>query len=199
MFTVLLFAFLSGCEKKEKPAKAAAPVQTAPAKPATVPAEPVTAPVTAPEATAKPESSALYSTRTMTPETALKAVQAALNSCRAAGYQVTVAAVDRGGNVQALLRDRFAGAHTPETAIGKARTAVSFRSDTVDLVDPTQAGQAQSGARHIPGALMLGGGVRVEAAGSTVGGLGVSGAPTGQDDHNCAKAGISAIEEALNF
>jgi hypothetical protein len=50
---------------------------------------------------------ATFTTKSLTPETALKAAQAALAKCRADGYQVTVAVVDRSGITQALLRDRW--------------------------------------------------------------------------------------------
>lgn len=142
---------------------------------------------------------ALFTTQSLTPEIALKAVTAAMAKCRAEGYQVSIAVVDRMGNLQALLRDRFAGAHTPETARGKAWTAASFRTNTSDLVEPTQSGKAQSGVRHVPGALMAGGGMLIEAAGSGVGAIGVSGAPNGIADDLCAAAGIAAIEDDITF
>ena len=63
---------------------------------------------------------ATYSVKVLTPETALKAAQAALKSCRERGYQATVAVVDRMGVVQVLLRDRFAGPHTADMATAKA-------------------------------------------------------------------------------
>ena len=149
--------------------------------------------------TAVADEHALFTTKSLTPEIALKAVTAAMQKCRAEGYQVTVAVVDRMGNLQALLRDRFAGAHTPETARGKAWTAASFRTNTTDLVDPTQAGQQQSGVRHVTGALMLGGGMMIDAGGSSVGAIGVSGAPNGAADDACAAAGIAAIEDDISF
>jgi len=49
----------------------------------------------------------------------------------------------------------------------------------------------------VDNALMLGGGVLVEAAGSTVGAVGVSGAPSGEQDDACARAGLAAIEMKL--
>jgi uncharacterized protein GlcG (DUF336 family) len=55
------------------------------------------------------------------------------------------------------------------------------------------------GLRDVPGALVLGGGVPVESAGSIVGGVGVSGAPGPQIDEGCANAGIAAISEELDF
>ena len=137
---------------------------------------------------------ATHSVRVLTPETAWKATQAALNTCRDAGYQVSVAVVDRFGVEQTMWRDRFAGPHTPQTAIDKAWTAVSFRTPTTELARMTQPGQPSSGIRQVPRFVGAGGGLLIEAAGSILGGIGVSGAPTGDADDVCAKAGIAAIQ-----
>ena len=142
---------------------------------------------------------ATFSVRLLTPETALKASQAALARCRGNGFQVAVAVVDRMGVVQVLLRDRFAGPHTPETATGKAWTAVSFRTNTTELADATQAGRPQSGIRQRPGVVAVGGGLMIEAGGSLLGAIGVSGAPGGKEDDVCAAAGIAAIRESLEL
>lgn len=144
-------------------------------------------------------AAATFQMRVLTPEAALKATDAALRDCRQRGYQVAVAVVDRSGLAQSMLRDRFAGAHTPETATNKAWTAVSFRSDTTELARATQAGQASSGIRHLPRFVGVGGGVTIQAGGSILGGIGVSGAPTGEADEACAKAGIAAIRDELEF
>jgi len=137
--------------------------------------------------------------RVMAPGLALDLAQAALRSCRERGFQVAVAVVDRFGVTQVVLRDTLAGAHTPETAAAKARAAVSFRAATEELAAATQAGQLNSAIRHIPGYIFLGGGVPVESAGAIVGGVGISGAPGGAEDHACARAGIAAIEDRLQF
>lgn len=142
---------------------------------------------------------ALVTFQVLAPDTALKLAVAARDDCRARGYQVAVAVVDRFGVVQVLLRDRLAGAHTPETARRKAWTAVSFRTDTQEMSAATTAGQEASGVRHVEGALMVGGGIPVTAAGTMVGGIGVSGAPAGAEDDACARAGLDAIEDDLNF
>lgn len=135
--------------------------------------------------------------RVMAPSLALDLAQAALKACRDRGFQVAVAVVDRFGVTQVLLRDALAGSHTPETATAKARAAVSFRTATEELSALTQAGQLNSAIRHIPGYIFLGGGVPVEAAGSIVGGVGVSGAPGGAEDDACARAGIAEVEDRL--
>ena len=145
------------------------------------------------------EDHQLVEYKTLAPDTAVAMAQSALTACRDKGFQVAVAVVDRMGVPQAMVRDRFAGPHTPDTATRKAWTAISFREDTLSLAENTMGESAQSGARQITGALMLGGGVPVEVAGSVVGGIGISGAPTGADDHACALAGIEAVQAELEF
>ena len=142
---------------------------------------------------------ATYAVKLLTPETALVAAQAALAHCRKAGYQVAVAVVDRSGVLQVLLRDRFAGAHTPEVATQKAWTSASFRIPTADLATETQAGKPMSGIRAAHGVMAIGGGLAIAAGGSTFGGIGVSGAPGGEADDACASAGIKAIADAIEF
>ncbi|MFN4003921.1 MAG: GlcG/HbpS family heme-binding protein [Hylemonella sp.] len=142
---------------------------------------------------------AVFQTKTLTPEAALKAAQAALESCRKQGYQAAVAVTDRTGLVQVLLRDRFAGAHTPDIAIGKAWTAASFKQSTLEFGRETQPGKPMSGIRHHPRVVAAGGGLPIEAGGALVGAIGVSGAPGGEADESCAKAGIQAIADALEL
>ncbi|WP_028350159.1 GlcG/HbpS family heme-binding protein [Bradyrhizobium murdochi] len=142
---------------------------------------------------------ALVTYKSLSPEVALDLARATLADCRKRGFQVTVAVVDRFGVTQVLLRDRFAGAHTVSTASGKAWTAVSFRTSTAELVANSQPGTMQSGIRDLQGAVIIGGGLTVEAAGSLVGAVGVSGAPGGDADEACAKAGIDAIRDKLDF
>ncbi len=140
-----------------------------------------------------------YAVRVLTPEAALAAAIAAQKKCRDSGWQAAVAVVDRAGVAQVMLRDRFAGAHTPRTATRKAWTALSFRTATSELTKMTQPGQPQSGARAIRGAIMLGGGLPIESQGSIVGAIGVSGAPGGEADEACARAGIDAIRDKIDF
>jgi uncharacterized protein GlcG (DUF336 family) len=142
---------------------------------------------------------ATFTQKVLTPETALKAAQAAQKKCRDGGYQATVAVVDRMGVTQVLLRDRFAGPHTIDLAQAKAWTAVSFRTSTAELADATQAGKPQSGIRNRPGVAAVAGGLMIEASGSLLGAIGVSGAPGGKEDEICAAAGIAAIREDLEL
>ena len=137
--------------------------------------------------------------KSLSPELALDLARAALGDCRERGYQVAVAVVDRFGVTQVMLRDRFAGPHTPATATGKAWTAATFRSSTSQLFSVSQPGMMQAGIRNLPGAVIIAGGLVVESGGSLVGAIGVSGAPGGEADEACAKAGIDAIQARLDF
>lgn len=141
----------------------------------------------------------LVAYKSLTPELALDLARAALSSCRARGYQVAIAVVDRFGVTQVMLRDRFAGSHTPATASGKAWTAASFKTSTTELNATSQPGMMQAGIRNLPGAVIIGGGLIVEAGGSLVGAVGVSGAPGSDADEACARAGIDAIRDELEF
>lgn len=145
------------------------------------------------------DSDALVRFNSMRPDLAVELAQAALANCRESGYQVAIAVVDRFGQTQAVIRDQYAGAHTVNTAIAKAWTAVSFRTSTLELDQLIEMGTLSKSLRDVPGALILGGGVPVESAGSIIGGVGVSGAPGQQSDEDCAKAGIEAISEQLDF
>lgn len=142
---------------------------------------------------------ATHTVKMMTPETALQAAQAALKKCRDDGFQVTVAVVDRGGMTQVVLRDRFAGAHTLRMAVDKAWTAVSFRTNSADLMKATQPGTPQAAIRNRPRVAAVAGGLMIEGGGALLGGIGVSGAPGGDRDDVCARAGIAAIRDSVEF
>lgn len=142
---------------------------------------------------------AVFQTKTLTPEAALKAAQVALDSCRKQGYQVAVAVTDRNGLVQVLLRDRYAGPHTPGVAMDKAWTAASFKTSTLEMAKETQPGKPMSGLRNLPHFIAAGGGLMIEGGGTLVGAIGVSGGPGGDADESCARAGIKAIADALEL
>ena len=107
--------------------------------------------------------------------------------------------MDRFGGIQVVLRDQLAAPRTVDTAVGKARTAAGFRTNTTEIVAVTEAGTPQAGIRNLPGVTVIGGGMIIEAAGTLVGGIGVSGAPGPHLDDECAQAGIDDIEDLLEF
>ena len=145
------------------------------------------------------EKKATVAFESLTLEVALELAQATLEKCRSDGFQAAVSVVDRGGNLQVTLRDRFAGPHATGVAYRKAWTALSFRTDTLELSKATESGEAWA-IRAVKKALPLGGGMQIRKGdGSLVGAVGVSGAPGPANDVACAKAGIAAIEDKIAF
>jgi len=121
---------------------------------------------------------------------ALKAARASLAACREAGVNVAVTIVDRGGHPQVVLRDTLAMDLTLTISRQKAYTAMSFNSPTGDLEGRFK------GAYSVPkidGVIIARGGLPVTGAGAILGGIGVSGAPSGELDEKCARAGLEAI------
>jgi uncharacterized protein GlcG (DUF336 family) len=145
------------------------------------------------------DDAAIVTYKSLSPETALMAAQAALKQCRDNGFQVAVAVVDRFGLTQVMLRDRFAGQLAADTATSKAYTALSFHKATSELAKSVKSGQMDAGLARLPRVAMLGGGLPIEAAGTLLGGIGVSGAPGGDKDEECAGIGLEAIRDRIDF
>lgn len=129
-------------------------------------------------------------------DTALTIARTAIEACREQGVQVAVTVVDRGGHPQVVLRDVLAMDLALEVSYRKAYTAMTFTSKTSSLEDrftgPFSVGK-------IDNVLLSAGGVPIQASGETVGGVGVSGAPSGEVDENCAQAGVAAVEMDLEM
>jgi uncharacterized protein GlcG (DUF336 family) len=153
--------------------------------------------LSAPAAVAGDDALVVY--KSLSPEVALAAAQAALKQCRDNGFQVAVAVVDRFGQAQVMLRDRYAGLPAAETATSKAYTALSFRKPTSELANSIRSGQMDPGLALLPHIAMLAGGLVIKTGGTLLGGIGVSGAPGGDKDEACAKAGLDAIRDRIDF
>ena len=138
----------------------------------------------------------LVSIKRMSLDTALKAAHAAIEACRKAGVQVAVTVLDRGGDAQVVLRDVLAAELTLKVSHGKAYAAMSFVTPTSQLGNRFTTPFAPPSV----GGLVIGaGGLPIQAGGELVGGIGVSGAPSGQTDERCAQAGYDAISEDLEL
>ena len=138
----------------------------------------------------------LVSIKRMSLDTALKAAQAAIEACRKEGVQIAVTVIDRGGAAQVVLRDVLAADLTLKVSQAKAYAAMSFVTPTSQLEGrfTTPFGPASVG-----GVVIAAGGLPIQAGGELVGAIGVSGAPSGQIDERCARAGFDAINEDLEL
>lgn len=144
--------------------------------------------------TAWAQEKAVISTKRLTMETALKMARAAIDECRNKAIQAGVTVVDRAGQPQVMLRDVLAPYLTVEVSMKKAYTAAMFTAATSALTR-----QASSSLAHMDNMMFGAGGLLIQAGGEIFGGIGVSGAPDGKLDEECAQAGIDAVIEDLEF
>ncbi|MFZ0788409.1 MAG: heme-binding protein [Chromatiaceae bacterium] len=128
-------------------------------------------------------------------DTAVKIAQGAIEACREKGIQIGVTVVDRDGTVQVTLRDTIAAPITVPISEMKAKTAANFNSATSAMT-----ARADTPIGRIDGLVMSAGGVPVLVGGSAlVAAVGVSGAPAGETDEECALAGLAKIQEDLDM
>ena len=129
-------------------------------------------------------------------ETALRIAQAAIEQCRKEGVQIAVTVVDRGGHEQVVLRDVLAMDITLPISKQKAHTAMAFNTPLSQLesrfTKPFMVAK-------LDGLIVSAGGLPINIGGNILGGVGVSGAPSGLTDEKCAKAGIDAVAADLEM
>jgi uncharacterized protein GlcG (DUF336 family) len=128
---------------------------------------------------------------------ALEAVGEAVAVCAKQGYAETAVVVDADGVRQALLRGDRAGTHTLDSAADKAYTAASFKADTSALVERAKTVPIAPILAKLPNLLLFGGGVLIKFHDEVIGAIGAAGAPGGDLDENCARAGLEKIRGRL--
>ena len=123
--------------------------------------------------------------------------------CAKNGYAVTAVVVDLDGVRQAMLRGNGAPIHTLDNAYYKAYSSASLTLSRKE--DSTKAVAARMGKAApttvpqtpLPNVTYAVGGVAIMAGGNIIGGLGVSGAPGGQFDDDCAREAIAKIQDRM--
>jgi len=145
-------------------------------------------------APAQAEDAMMVSVKRLSMQTSLQIAQGAIAACEQKGIQIGVAVVDRDGEVQVHLRDTIAAPITLPISRQKAFTAVNFNAATSALSE-----RASSPIGRIDGLVMSAGGLPIQVGGALVGGVGVSGAPSGETDEECAQAGIDAVQDDLEM
>lgn len=132
----------------------------------------------------------------LTLDAATKIAHASIDACRKKGINVTVTVIGRNGQVMTVMRDTLAMEVTLDLSKLKAVTALSMNSVTSSL-----AGRYKNpGAlEKYDGLLFMPGGAPVNAGGSILGAVGVSGSPNSMDDEICALAGIKSVSTDLEM
>lgn len=123
--------------------------------------------------------------------------KSAILACREGGYNVSVVVVDRAAQPMVVLRDTLAPHFTIQIAQEKANAVIlsgvdsaGFRANRSDIKDEMN---------EVEGIMVLDGGLKISAAGATLGAIGVSGAPGGDKDAACAQKALAQLSERLEF
>jgi len=133
---------------------------------------------------------------------AMEAAAEAVRVCESNGYAVSASVVDPSGVVKLQAKGDHSTIHTRDSSFRKAYTVVTlgpiFRfdasSDFAALVAKSPAGPA---IVSLPDVLPLAGGVAIKAGDEIVAALGVGGAPGGDKDEACARAGVAKIQDRV--
>ena len=121
-------------------------------------------------------------------------IAGAIEQCTKDGYKVSVVIVDNAGVSRASLRGDGTPPHTMEFARRKAYTSLTRRITSLEFMTQTETTPA---LRQIPDTVAIGGGVPIKIGTEVIGAVGVSGAPGGEKDEVCAKAGIAKVADQL--
>ncbi|MGY0492662.1 GlcG/HbpS family heme-binding protein [Streptomyces sp. WG-D5] len=132
-----------------------------------------------------------FESKHLTVAAATDAAEAVLKAAKKENQRVSVAVVDRNGNTIVELRGDGAGPQSPESAVKKAYTAVSWNATTSEL---TKRLEQAPNLKDIPGTLFLAGGAPVAVDGAPIAGIGVAGAPSGDLDEKFAQAGVAELD-----
>jgi uncharacterized protein GlcG (DUF336 family) len=143
------------------------------------------------------QAQAVRTERNMTLELANQIAAAGVAACAANNYSVTVTVVDRAGGVRAVQRHDNAGPHTLAASHDKAFTSASAKNTTLAMMEGAQKNPGAANLVHIPGFLLLGGGVPVKAGNEVIGAVGIGGAPGGHLDEQCAMAALDKVKDLL--
>lgn len=135
-------------------------------------------------------------------ELALKAANAAIKSCEAKAYKVTVVVVDTSGETRVLLKNNGSSVHTKDTSFRKAYTVVTLGpifdlSTSSEIANMIIGKPSESSFVVLPNVVLMPGAVAIKVKGSIVAALGVGGAPGGDKDEACAAEGVKAISADL--
>jgi uncharacterized protein GlcG (DUF336 family) len=129
---------------------------------------------------------------------ALEAVGEAVAACAKQGYAETAVLVDADGVRQAVLRGDGTGVHSLDSAFSKAYTSATLKANTLVVIERTKEDPLMvPSIAKLPNMILNGGGVVIELNDEVIGAIGAAGAPGGELDEACAKAGLDKILSRL--
>jgi uncharacterized protein GlcG (DUF336 family) len=141
---------------------------------------------------AGPANAQLVTHKDLSVTTAVTIAQTALQTCKGQGYNVSAHVLGRSGEVLVAMRGDDTGPHTLENSMKKAWTARAQRAPSVNFANAVKMNPT-IGAIHLTNMVPAQGGLPIMVGDDVIGAVGVSGAPGGDKDEACAKAGLDKV------
>ena len=145
----------------------------------------------------------LITTQRLSAALANELVGESVAQCAKNGYQVVAVVVDLEGVRQAMLRGDGAPIHSVDNAYYKAYSSASLtlsrkEESTKQIADRmAKAPPSTVPQTPLPNVTYAQGAIAIMSSGGTIGGLGVSGAPGGHLDEECARAALAKIKDRM--
>ncbi len=147
-------------------------------------------------ALAAPAQAQLLQHKDLTAAIAMEIASTAQATCKANGYSVSVTIIGRAGEVILQVRGDDSNPHTMENSMRKAYTARTTRSPSGALVDRVKA-DPTLGFVHLTNVIAVQGALPIKVGDEVIGAAGASGAPGGEKDEACVKAGLDKVADKL--
>src|SRR4051812_44349969 len=143
-----------------------------------------------------PANAQLIAHKDLSAAMAFTMAQTAIATCTTNGYRVSVTVVGRNAEVLLQVRGDGTGPHTMENSMRKAYTSRTFRIPSGEMAKRYKE-NPQNAAVFLSGVVAAQGALPILVGEDVIGAIGVSGAPGGEKDEVCAKAGIDKVADAL--
>ena len=147
-------------------------------------------------AVATPAHAELLARKDLSMETALTIATTAIETCKGQGCRVSATVVGRVGEIIVQLRGDNTGPHTVENSFRKAYTSRTFRVPSGEIVQRLKDNPTL-GLIHLTNVIANQGALPIKVGDDVIGAVGASGAPGGEKDEACIKAGIDKIADQL--
>jgi uncharacterized protein GlcG (DUF336 family) len=147
-------------------------------------------------AVATPANAELLARKDLSMETALAIATTAIETCKGQGYRVSATVVGRAGEIIVQLRGDNTGPHTVENSFRKAYTARTFRAPSGELAQRVKDNPTL-GLIHLTNVIANQGALPIKVGDDVIGAAGASGAPGGEKDEACIKAGLDKVADQL--
>jgi uncharacterized protein GlcG (DUF336 family) len=143
-----------------------------------------------------PASAQLLVRKDLSAAMAITIAETTIATCTANGYRVSVTVVGRNGEPLLQVRGDGTGPHTLENSFKKAYTSRTFRIPSGEMEDRLKK-NPQMGAQYLTGFTTARGALPIMVGEDVIGAVGASGAPGGEKDEACVKAGIDKVADQL--